>query len=69
MTERKKVKAPIVAETFDMVVSSVYRLAKAGRIPTYKVGPKMTGLRFDLDEVREALHCPVNGHKDARGAV
>ena len=65
MTERLTVKAPKVAETFDMAVSSVYRLAKAYRIPTYKVGPKMTGLRFVLDEVREALRRPVNGQKAA----
>jgi predicted DNA-binding transcriptional regulator AlpA len=32
-----------------------YRLAKAGLIPSYKVGIKQHGVRFVLDEVLQAL--------------
>ncbi len=66
LPERPRVRAPIIAKILAMGVSSVYRLAKAGLIPSHSAGPKLKGVRFDLEEVKEALRRPVNGHKDAR---
>lgn len=48
-----------VAEQLCMSTGSVYRLAASGAIPSYAVGPKLRGRRFDLDEVRAALHRPM----------
>ena len=36
-----------------------YKLAKAGVIPSYLVGPKRTGVRFRRSEVLAALRRPV----------
>ena len=36
-----------------------YKLAKAGIIPSYGVGPKQTGVRFRRSEVLAALRRPV----------
>jgi excisionase family DNA binding protein len=35
--------------------TTFYRMAKAGLIPSYKVGVKGRGLRFSIAEVRQAL--------------
>jgi hypothetical protein len=55
----KLVTARVVSEVMAMAPSQVYRLAKRGisngGIPSYKVGAKQGGVRFDLREVREAL--------------
>ena len=37
-------------------VRTLYRMAAQGLIPFYRVG--RSGVRFNLDEVREALRCP-----------
>ncbi len=63
--EAKLVRARVVAKDIDAAISSVYRAAKTGKIPSYNVGPKKGGVRFDLEEVREALRRPVNAQKDA----
>lgn len=36
-----------------------YKLAKQGKIPSYLVGPKQTGVRFRRSEVLAALRRPV----------
>lgn len=55
----KLVAARVVSEAMGMASSQVYRLAKRGLneggIPSYQVGEKRGGVRFDLREVREAL--------------
>ena len=38
---------------------SAYKLAKAGLIPSYGVGPKQTGVRFRRSEVLAALRRPA----------
>ena len=40
--------------------STLYRLARAGLIPVYRVGPKLSGVRFITSEVLAALRRPVN---------
>lgn len=49
------VKAEVVSEQLDMTRSQVYRLAKNGVIPSYLVGARRGGVRFDLEEVKAAL--------------
>ena len=49
------VDAATLAANLGQAKSSIYRLAKAHRIPSYAAGPRLRGLRFDLREVREAL--------------
>lgn len=51
----KLVRARVVSEAMGMAQSQVYRLAKSGQIPSYQVGEKKGGVRFDLQEVRQAL--------------
>lgn len=55
----KLVTARVVSQAMGMAQSQVYRLAKRGisngGIPSYQVGEKRGGVRFDLREVREAL--------------
>lgn len=38
--------------------TSAYRLAKAGRIRSYLVGPRRTGVRFRISEVLDDLRRP-----------
>jgi hypothetical protein len=52
------VDAETVAADVGQAKSSVYRLAKLGLIPSYKAGPRLRGVRFDLAEVRAALRRP-----------
>ena len=58
-TMERLVTARVVSEAMGMAQSQVYRLAKRGinngGIPSYQVGEKRGGVRFDLREVREAL--------------
>ena len=51
----KLVTARVVAERLAMAQSQVYRLARTGAIPSFSVGVKRGGVRFDLNEVRQAL--------------
>jgi predicted DNA-binding transcriptional regulator AlpA len=55
------VDAATLAANLGQAKSSIYRLAKANRIPSYAAGPRLSGLRFDLREVREALRRPAKG--------
>ena len=59
MKEERHLTATELAERLGMGKGSVYKLAKAGKIPSYAVGPKLTGLRFDLEEVLAVLRRPV----------
>ena len=49
------VKARVVGARLGMATSQVYRLARSGRSPSYVVGAKGSGIRFDLTEVKAAL--------------
>ena len=49
------VKARVVSARLGMATSQVYRLARSGAIPSYCVGEKKSGIRFDLTEVKAAL--------------
>jgi predicted DNA-binding transcriptional regulator AlpA len=60
------VSAKEAARAVGMGPSSLYRLAKAGKIPSYAAGPRLTGIRFSIPELREALRRrPVPSEKAA----
>jgi predicted DNA-binding transcriptional regulator AlpA len=61
METQALVDAATVAAKLGQAKTSIYRLAKSGRIPSYAAGPRLHGLRFDLREVKEALRRPVKG--------
>jgi predicted DNA-binding transcriptional regulator AlpA len=60
-TVEKLVTAKVVSEAMGMAPSQVYRLAKLSKIPSFQIGEKKGGVRFDLREVREALRRPATG--------
>jgi excisionase family DNA binding protein len=37
---------------------TLYRQARSGRVPSYRVGPKGCGVRFTVHEIKEALRRP-----------
>lgn len=49
------VDAATVAVHVGQAKSSIYRLAQAGLISSYACGPRLSGRRFDLAEVRAEL--------------
>jgi hypothetical protein len=51
------------ARALGMGVGSLYRLARAGKVPSYSVGPRLSGVRFSIPELKHALRRPavVNG--------
>ena len=58
MTDKRLVKASILEADYGIPRGSVYKLARTGMIPCYKVGPKRTGVRFIVEEVLSALRRP-----------
>ncbi len=60
------VKAKDAATALGMGIGSLYRLARTGKISgVYSVGPKLSGLRFDLEEIRLSLRRPVKLEEEA----
>jgi predicted DNA-binding transcriptional regulator AlpA len=49
------VDAATVAAHLGQAKSSIYRLAQNGTIPSFAAGPRLSGRRFDLNEVKAAL--------------
>ncbi len=43
------------ASALSMAPSSLYKICKAGRAPSYAVGAKARGVRVDIEEVKTAL--------------
>jgi len=64
MIEKRLVKASTLESDYGIPRGSVYKLARTGMVPCYKVGPKRTGVRFIVDEVLSALRQP-----EVRGEV
>lgn len=57
MEGQKLVKATVVSQALGIAQSTIYRMAQQGKIPSYIVGTN--GVRFDIEEVREALRRPI----------
>lgn len=55
MNEPCLVTATEAARQLGMARSSLYRLAARGLIGAYAAGPKLTGRRFDVQEIRAVL--------------
>ena len=58
-SEKHLVDAKEAARVLGMGRGSLYRLAKAGLIPSYSAGPALSGVRFNIAEVLEALRRPA----------
>lgn len=55
MDSERLVNAATVAAKLGQAKTSIYRMAAAGIIPSYACGPKLSGRRFDLAEVKAEL--------------
>ena len=53
--ESSLIDAAAVATKLGMAKSSVYRMAQSGAISSYACGPKLSGRRFDIAEVKAQL--------------
>jgi hypothetical protein len=49
------VSADICARALDITRGCLYRMARQGLVPSYRVGVQQRGLRFDVEEVKAAL--------------
>ena len=58
-----------LAAKLKVTTGSIYKGAQSGKIPSYRIGPKSGGLRFDLKEVlramRRSTQVPANGGSHA----
>ena len=52
------VSAREAARMAGMGTSSLYRLAKSGRVRSYAAGPRLTGVRFSITELLDDLRRP-----------
>lgn len=61
VSEQKSQLLPIkqAAAILGMAPTSLYKLCKSGRTPSYAVGAKGYGVRVDIDEVKAALRRPT----------
>lgn len=65
MDDTALVSARELARRLGMATSSIYRMAASGAIPSYAAGPQLTGRRFDVAEVKEALRHAAMGQTAA----
>jgi excisionase family DNA binding protein len=55
MNDEVLLDATAIGAKLGMTKHSIYRMAASGAIPAYKAGAKLSGRRFSLAEVKEAL--------------
>jgi len=55
----KKITIKEAAETVGVSARTIRRYIASGRIPAYRLGPRM--IRVDADQLTEQLHTPVTG--------
>ena len=63
MTGKKLVTAATQEWECEIPRGSAYRMAERGVIPAYMTGPKQSGIRFQIDEVLDALRRPVKSER------
>ena len=63
MTDQGLVTAAGLEQRHILKKGTAYRMAKAGQIPSYVVGPRGRGIRFRVEEVLAALRRPVMEEK------
>lgn len=55
MSEQSLVGVEEAARQMGIAKSSLYRMAARGLVPCYAIGPKLSGVRFSIPELKEAL--------------
>ena len=55
MSDRRLVSAGTCAHALGVTTGCLYRMAREGLVPSYHVGVQQRGVRFDVEEVKEAL--------------
>ncbi len=63
IVEARLEKARVLEDKVGIPRGTLYKLARQGQIPYYRVGPKLTGVRFVVQEVMQALRRPVSNEK------
>ncbi len=56
---KRLIDAGVLERENGILKSSAYKLAKSGLIPSYRVGPRLRGVRFVAEEVLQALRRPA----------
>lgn len=69
MGDKRLVKASALEAAHGLPKGSIYRLARQGVIPSYRVGPKLSGVRFVVEEVLDALRRPLAEESCSRKEV
>ena len=59
MSEEPLVSAAVLEKRGILPRATLYKMAKAGQIPSYAVGVKGRGVRFRISEVLAALRRPA----------
>jgi len=67
MSEQCLVNVAEAARRLGLAKSSLYRMAANGLVPSYAAGPKLSGRRFDVEEVRQALRQATKKGNDDDG--
>jgi len=55
MSDHRLVSAELCARILGVTKGTLYRMARENIIPCFRVGPQRKGVRFDVEEVRDAL--------------
>ena len=66
MSEEILVDIATAAPSLGMARSSLYRLCAAGLVPSYSAGPRLSGVRVCIAEVKAALRKPVMTGQEAK---
>ena len=56
---KRLIDAATLEKEYAIPKGTSYRLARSGLIPSYRIGPRMHGVRFIAEEVLEALRRPA----------
>ena len=62
MIDRNLVTALEAARILCVSTGALYKMARLGTIPSYRVGAQRRAVRFDLQELRDALRSTGRGH-------
>ena len=55
MSDHRLVSASTCARALGVTTGCLYRMAREGLVPSYRVGVQQRGVRFDVEEVKKAL--------------
>ena len=66
MSDDVLVDVATAAPSLGMARSSLYRLCHAGLVPSYSAGPRLSGVRVCIAEVKAALRKPMTTGQGAK---